>query len=145
MTCPCAHTNPPAADARKGTGHLAIDRDAGALTFAGDMPQGWKARLMRGMFDELINGASTAAHHALDQTAAWGTSPSACLAISCVGRRLLMGQRTEEEIAAVADALGPGIALAGFYSYGEIAPQNQTAVPCLHNQTMTITLIGECA
>ncbi len=124
---------------------LAIDRDAGTLTFAGDMPQGWKARLMRGMFDELINGASTAAHHALDQTAAWGTSPSACLAISCVGRRLLMGQRTEEEIAAVAAALGPDIALAGFYSYGEIAPQNQTAVPCLHNQTMTITLIGECA
>lgn len=124
---------------------LAIDREAGTLTFAGDMPQGWTARLMRGMFDKLINGASTAAHHALSQTAAWGTSPSACLAISCVGRRLLMGQRTEEEIAAVATALGPDIALAGFYSYGEIAPQNRTAVPCLHNQTMTITLIGEGA
>ena len=122
---------------------LAIDRDKGTLTFAGDMPQGWKARLMRGMFDDLINGASSAARHAADQAATWGVAPSACLAISCVGRRLLMGQRTEEELAAVSTVLGADIALAGFYSYGEIAPQNLTAVPCLHNQTMTITLIGE--
>ncbi|MET4665831.1 FIST N-terminal domain-containing protein [Sphingomonas sp. PvP056] len=122
---------------------LAIDRDRGTLTFAGDMPQGWKARLMRGIFDDLVDGASTAAQHALHQASTWGVAPSACLAISCVGRRLLMGQRTEEEIAAVAAALHPDIALAGFYSYGEIAPQNVTGVPCLHNQTMTITLIGE--
>jgi hypothetical protein len=124
---------------------LAIDRDHGTLTFAGDMPQGWKARLMRGIFDELIDGASTAAQHAIDRTTNWGVAPSACLAISCVGRRLLMGQRTDEEIAAVSAVLGSDIALAGFYSYGEIAPQNATGVPCLHNQTMTITLIGECA
>ena len=124
---------------------LAIDRDKGSLTFAGDMPQGWKARLMRGIFDDLIGGATTAAQHAVDQAATWGVAPSACLAISCVGRRLLMGHRTDEEIAAVSAVLGPDIALAGFYSYGEIAPQNVTGVPCLHNQTMTITLIGERA
>ncbi|WP_277971369.1 FIST signal transduction protein [Sphingomonas echinoides] len=123
---------------------LAIDRDKGTLTFAGDMPQGWKARLMRGIFDDLVGGASTAAQHAADHAGTWGVAPSACLAISCVGRRLLMGQRTEEEIMAVSAVVGSDIALAGFYSYGEIAPQNVTGVPCLHNQTMTITLIGEC-
>ena len=124
---------------------LGIDRDCGSLTFAGDMPQGWRARLMRGVFDDLVDGADVAVRHAVDHAAGWGVDPALCLMVSCVGRRLLMGQRTEDELDVVAASLSPQTTLAGFYSYGEIAPQNASAIPCLHNQTMTITLMGEAA
>jgi len=65
------------------------------------------------------------------------------LLISCVGRRLVLKQRVEEEIEAVAEVFGRATALAGFYSYGEIAPFALGERPELHNQTMTITGISE--
>jgi hypothetical protein len=122
---------------------LAINRDDRTMTFAGDIPEGWSARLMRGSFDRLTEGAGEAARHARDSLASGNVEASLCLLVSCVGRRLLMGQRAEEEIEAVAHVLGSATAIAGFYSYGEIAPSNATKVPGLHNQTMTLTLLAE--
>lgn len=124
---------------------LAIDRDAGSLTFAGDVPEGWNARLMRGSFEHLVDGAAEAATHARAVMSAKGSSAQLCLLVSCVGRRLLMGQRTEDEIEAVSQVLGKETALAGFYSYGELAPHNRSGMCDLHNQTMTLTLISEAA
>ena len=40
---------------------LAVDEAAGSLTFAGDIPEGAHARLMKANFDRLIDGASGAA------------------------------------------------------------------------------------
>lgn len=124
---------------------LSIDREARSMTFAGDVPQGWSSRLMRGSFDRLTQGAAEAAAHAAASSAMAGVSPKLCLFVSCVGRRLLMGQRTEEEVEAVQNVLGGRLPIAGFYSYGEIAPQNASGVCGLHNQTVTLTLIGEAA
>ena len=124
---------------------LAIDREARSLTFAGDVPQGWEARLMRGTFYRLTEGATAAAQHARQSLAAAGCEPEACIIVSCVGRRLLMQQRTEDEIDAVANAIGRTTPVAGFYSYGEIAPDNATGFCGLHNQTMTLTLLAEVA
>ena len=63
--------------------------------------------------------------------------------VSCVGRKLVMGDRVDEEVEAVAEVLGRGTRRTGFYSYGEISP-SAPGVGCrLHNQTMTITRIGE--
>lgn len=122
---------------------LSIDRNDGSMVFAGDMPQGWSARLMRGSFDRLNEGASDAARHALRSFSDKGITPQACLFVSCVGRRLLMGQRAEDEVRAVADVLGDAIPVSGFYSYGEIAPQNVSGFCGLHNQTVTLTLLAE--
>ena len=44
------------------------------------------------------------------------------IAISCVGRRLVLRERTAEEIEATLEALPPGTRQVGFYSYGEISP-----------------------
>ena len=63
--------------------------------------------------------------------------------MSCVGRRLLLGQRVAEELHAVQANMGPDIRQIGFYSHGEIAPDTATGVAMLHNQTMTITLLSE--
>jgi hypothetical protein len=123
----------------------AIDREARSMTFAGDIPQGWHARLMRGRLDGLIDSAGDAAQHALDALRARDAAarPKLCLTISCVGRRMLLGQRAEEEVRGVADILGAGVEQIGFYSYGEIAPHQDSSICDLHNQTMTLTLFAE--
>ena len=119
---------------------LAIDDAARSLTFAGDVPTGHRARLMKTNVGGLVAGAAAAA--TTSRGAAAG-SPDLAILISCVGRKLVMKQRTEDELEAVRTALGARTALAGFYSYGEIAPFGADA-PCqLHNQTMTITTISE--
>jgi hypothetical protein len=119
---------------------LAIDEKTNAMTFAGDIPKGSKAQLMRANTDELVDGAKTAADNAL---ADLSSQPQLAILVSCVGRKLLMKQRTEEEVEVVRDVLGEQSSITGFYSYGELAPI-QKGEPCdLHNQTMTITLISE--
>jgi hypothetical protein len=119
---------------------LAIDEGTSAMTFAGDIPQGSKAQLMRANTDDLVDGAKTAADNALIDLS---IDPQLAILVSCVGRKLLMKQRTEEEVEVVRDVLGDHSSITGFYSYGELAPI-QKGEPCdLHNQTMTITLISE--
>ena len=108
------------------------------MTFAGDLPVGWQAQLMRANFDRLIDGAGDAALAARGEAA----SPTLAVAVSCVGRRLVLGERCEEELEASLDSLPEGSSMIGFYSYGEISPT--TSGSCdLHNQTMTLTTIRE--
>ncbi len=132
---------------------LGVDEDDDAMRFAGDVPEGWTGQLMRANFDRLVDGASHAATDAaaMSDGTERGTigvegdelaGDTLAIAISCVGRRLVLGERTEEELEATLEMLPDGVTLAGFYSYGEIAPH--AAGTCdLHNQTMTITTIGE--
>lgn len=119
---------------------LAIDREVGSMTFAGDMPEGWTAQLMRGSFDRLIEGAADAARQsAAPEDEVSGLS----VLISCIGRRLLMGQRAVDEVDAAADELARNHAMIGFYSYGEISPHSSSGFCQLHNQTMTVFSIYE--
>lgn len=120
---------------------LSVDEADQSLTFAGDVPEGAHARLMKANFDRLIDGATGAA--SLCRDAVRGGSAEFALLISCVGRKLVLKQRTEEEVEAVRDVLGPQATLAGFYSYGELSPFTPTGQCRLHNQTMTITTLAE--
>jgi hypothetical protein len=63
--------------------------------------------------------------------------------ISCIGRKLVMGDRVDEEVEAVGAVFGQNCTLTGFYSNGEISPFLETTECKLHNQTMTITWLGE--
>jgi hypothetical protein len=120
---------------------LAIDDAAGSLTFAGDIPQGAQVQLMRANFDRLVDGASQAseeAHRDFGERA-----PALALLISCVGRRLVLKQRVEEELDAVQEIVGVDVPMFGFYSYGEIAPFGGLLRCELHNQTMTVTTFDE--
>jgi len=117
---------------------LAVDEAKQSMTFAGDIPQGWFAQLMYANFDRLVDGAGSAA------TAALGEQEDNVLAIavSCVGRRLVLGDRAEEEVEATADVLPRTAMQVGFYSYGELSPL--AGGKCeLHNQTMTLTTLAE--
>jgi hypothetical protein len=117
---------------------LGLDREKNALLFGGDIPHGATARLMRGNIDNLLDGAEEAARKARLP----GRDALAIL-VSCVGRKMLLRQFVEEEVDSVAQNLEPGTTLTGFYSYGEIASGESGKSCCLHNQTMTITVLRE--
>lgn len=117
---------------------LGLDRKRKALFFGGDMPLGGMVRLMRGNIDNLLDGAEEAG-----QLAHLDGPDALAILVSCVGRKMLLRQLVEEEIEAVAQALDPQTHLTGFYSYGEIAGGDEGETCCLHNQTMTITVLRE--
>lgn len=119
---------------------LAVDESTQSMTFAGDIPQGSLARLMKANLDRLIDGALDAAAHSIKPTLP--RDPVLSIAISCVGRRLVLTGRTEEELEAALDVLPAGTQQVGFYSYGEISPCARGRCE-LHNQTMTITTLSE--
>lgn len=116
---------------------VGVDEEKKAMIFAGSVPEGQVAQVMLGNFDHLIAGAGRAAEQAI--------IPDAKLAVlvSCIGRKLLLGQRIADEVEAVAEVLGGGCRTTGFYSYGEIAPMEGLPYCDLHNQTMTITTFAE--
>lgn len=119
---------------------LGIDHDENSMTFAGDIPAGSKVRFMKANFDMLTSSASIAAQNTLHQSA---NAPDFSLLVSCVGRKIILGPRIEEELEAVAESFGNNTPFAGFYSYGEIAPFNGETDCQLHNQTMTVTSFYE--
>jgi hypothetical protein len=119
---------------------LAVDESDQSMVFAGDVPEGSLVQLMRANFERLIEGAGAAALQTRAPQHAAG--PVFALAVSCVGRRLVLRERAEEEVEMVSRALPEGSALIGFYSYGEFAPRGVGTCD-LHNQTMTITTITE--
>ncbi len=119
---------------------LAVDETEQSITFAGDIPQGSFVRLMRANFDRLIDGAASAVEEI--NLSRYHAGPILCIAISCVGRRLVLGERTEEEIEATLEGLPGETRQIGFYSYGELSPLSSGRCD-LHNQTMTLTLIWE--
>jgi hypothetical protein len=117
---------------------LSIDEKAESMTLAGDVPEGSLVRFMRANFDRLVDGAGEAARLAKKDT----TSNVLAVAISGVGRRLVLGDRAEEEVEAVSDVLPASSQLIGFYSYGELSPYASGRCE-FHNQTMTITTFLE--
>jgi hypothetical protein len=121
---------------------LAVDREARSMTFAGDVPEGWVAQLMRGNFNRLAAGAAKAARQACASLGEGGNA-SIALLVSCIGRRLLMGQHTMDEVEAAGAEIGTSVPRLGFYSYGEISPHNASGMCELHNQTMTVTTLSE--
>ena len=122
---------------------LGVDEAEGSLRFAGDMPQGFGVRLMRSTNDSILDGAALAATQA--RAGMHGVEPSAFLCVSCIGRREVLRSRVEEEIEEVTQ-LATGAVVTGYYSNGEISPPPPDLTghaALLHNQTMTITAIGE--
>lgn len=119
---------------------VAADETEESLTFAGAVPQGCQAKLMRTNMDGLIDGA----HNAANAITQKNKKTALGLVVSCVARKLVLKQLTDDELEAIESVLGTEVHLSGFYSYGELAPFNNTTNIChLHNQTMTLTVIYE--
>ena len=119
---------------------LSVDESTGTMTFAGDVPHGGLAQFMYGNFDRLIDAAGRAAEIVIGVS----KEPVLAIAVSCVGRRLVLGDRTEEELESVMENLPPGSQMLGFYSYGELSPFGNGGCE-LFNESFTITTIREAA
>ncbi len=125
---------------------LGVDPEARTLTLAGDVPEGWCAQLMRGHQLRLVEGAEEGAQRTagtLRDGAGRVVPPQLALGVSCAGRRIVMHQRTGDEIDAVKQVLGDSVPVIGFYSHGELAPGSEGGISCLHNQTLSVTLLTE--
>lgn len=119
---------------------LAVDEKDQSMCFAGDVPQGSSAKLMKTNIDGLINGSELSAKSILKVN----NKDALGLVVSCVGRKIVMDQLVEEELDVIEDSLGSNVKLVGLYSYGELAPLTSGSFECrLHNQTMTLTVIYE--
>ncbi|CAH8283631.1 hypothetical protein EV196_102508 [Mariniflexile fucanivorans] len=119
---------------------LNINDEYNAMILAGDIPLNSKAQLMMTNVDSLVRASETATKQALDQMV---SKPQLALLVSCIGRKLILDQRTIEEVEEAKKVLPNGITMCGFYSYGEIAPYHEENMCQLHNQTMAVTLISE--
>jgi hypothetical protein len=118
---------------------LSINEEDQSMLFAGNVPVGSKVQFMIANFDRVIDSASIAA---LKSRIHENENPDLTLMVSCVGRKLVMQNRTEEEIEAVAETYNEESTFCGFYSNGEICPTTD-GVNSLQNQTMTITTFKE--
>ncbi len=119
---------------------LNIDEAENSMILAGDVPLNSKVQLMMSTMDDIAEGASNAAELAMRNRK---KKPELAILVSCVGRKLVLDQRTEDEIEEVADVIGDQAKITGFYSYGEMAPFAGKNECQLHNQTMTLTLLSE--
>lgn len=120
---------------------LSVNPKTNSMIFAGDVPEGSRVRFMKANFDKLIDAASDAAQNSLNQFE--NKHPKLAILISCIGRKIILGKRIEEEVEAVREVFNNDTLLSGFYSYGEISPFNVNTTCELHNQTMTITTFDE--
>ena len=121
---------------------LSVNEEDGSMVFAGDIPQGEYVRLMKANFDRLVDGATGAAE--MSRISLKNSKADLAILISCVGRKLVLKQRVEEELETIREVIGEQVTITGFYSYGEICPSQPFDQRCeLHNQTMTITLFKE--
>lgn len=123
---------------------LAVDEKEGTISLAASIPEGGAITLTTATRGDIINGARLAAEQARESLE--GASPRAIFMFSCVGRKLVLGRRTQEEVDAVKDVLGRDVPLIGFYTYGEIGPISKTekelATTKFHNETVVIWVLG---
>ncbi len=120
---------------------LSIDEETDTMILAGDAPEGAVVQLMMGHIDNIVDGALQAAEIGMRNRK---HKPELAVLVSCIGRKLVMDQRVEEEVEEVIDVIGTQATVAGFYSYGELSPFEGKNSNCeLHNQTMTLTLFSE--
>jgi hypothetical protein len=120
---------------------LNIDEIAQSLTFAGDVPEGMMARCMSATSDKLIDAAASAARVSAIPLNSYPAQLA--LIISCVGRRMVLKDRSVEEVQIAQRIFGLNVPVAGFYSYGEISPFANGLTCDLLNQTISITSFTE--
>ncbi len=119
---------------------LNIDEENNAMILAGDVPEQSTVQLMMTNMNSIAAASETAARRAMEGR---NNAPELAILISCIGRKLVLDQRIEEEVEEVIGVIGKDVVTTGMYSYGEIAPFYGERNCKLHNQTMTITLISE--
>lgn len=120
---------------------MQVDRATGAISFAGEIPEGSKIKMTRARSEAVVDASREAAQRALRSL---GGKPDAVLFFSCMARKMVLGRKTNQEIEVAQAAFGPGVPMIGFYGYGEIANCGEVGPTCrFHNETATFLALRE--
>ena len=119
---------------------LGINESEKSITFAGNVPENSYVRLMKTNVNRVIEGANKSAQIIKGNLT---EEPELVILISCVGRKIVLKQLTQDEVEAVTENFNKKTNFAGFYSNGEISKMKFVESCKLHNQTMTITAFSE--
>lgn len=117
------------------------DSETGSVTYLGNTPVNSHVRITMVNRNGILNGAVQSMFQALESFSS-GKTPCLALGFSCSARRALLGTRTKEEFERIYDMLQSDIALAGFYTYGEICPRPNSVLNEFHNETFVTLLLG---
>ena len=119
---------------------MSVDRKERSITFAGEIPEGAMVNMTCGDRNSILEAAEIAAAQALE--AMDEATPKIIFCYSCMARKIVLGRSTQQEINRIRDRFGPQVPMIGFYSYGEFCPVGPAAVSHLHNETITLSVLG---
>lgn len=120
---------------------LSVNEEKKSMIFAGNIPEGATIRLMRTNTDQVISMAGEAAGSATQKN---NNKPELALIFNCIGRKLILDSRANDELKSIRNYLPEHTTTAGLYSYGEFSRLAQFSSTCaLHNQTVVVTLLNE--
>jgi hypothetical protein len=124
---------------------MGVDREKKSITFAGDVPQGALVKMTMGNENDVIEAGRKAAEDALAEMKinSKDIRAKAIFLYSCMARKIVLGSRTGEEIAEIRKKVGNNVPIIGFYTYGEYAPSGKRKQARFHNETVTLTIIGQ--
>jgi PAS domain S-box-containing protein len=121
-------------------GVLGIDEASGSLRVSDEVGEGGVVRLAKARPQYLLEGVYShfraIPREVIERSAL-------VLSFSCGARRWLMGTETHKEVETIELALKCRIPLVGFYSFGEVGPVEEGAMPVLHNHTLVSLLLAE--
>lgn len=123
-----------------------VPKQPGTLALFAAIAAGNRVQLCRNSPDDLIADVRTVA--AAEAGRGSARAVAAALLISCSGRKLVLGQRMDEEVGALTAAFSRALPLAGFLSAGEVAPLRRNGAPdaytrnLFHNMSCVLLLIG---
>lgn len=135
-------THPLGLARRRGEDHVrsVLRADFERRTFGGaaEVPQGAIAWFMEGDEDTVLDATDAACAQAL--AALDGSPPLGLITFDCVARRSVVGDAGLAREAGRLAAAAPGVPVAGFYTYGEIA--RTRGISGVHNQTLVVLALG---
>ena len=119
---------------------MSVNREEGSITFAGEVPEGAMVSLTCGDTASILEASEKAAQLALADLG--GPTPALIFCYSCMARKIVLGRRTHEEIDRIRAVIGPEVPIIGFYTYGEYCRMRCDSPSYLHNETVTVSVIG---
>ncbi len=119
---------------------MSVDRRIGSIQFAGEIPEGALVHFTCGDSHSILAATAEAARAACSEMG--DVTPAVIFFYSCMARKIVLGQRTQEELDVVRNVIGNELPVLGFYTYGEYSRISCNQPSLLHNETATISIIG---
>lgn len=119
---------------------MSVNRADGSISFAGEIPEGAMVSLTCGDTTSILDAAEKAAQLALSDLG--DSVPAVIFCYSCMARKIVLGRRTHEEIDRIRSIVGASVPILGFYTYGEYCRMQCNGPSYLHNETVTLSIIG---